>query len=110
MRTFLLSLALPSLVLLGLALPVQSRAQEGSNRPECLRVSKEAPYQGYGYTHIVVLASTGERAVRCEVATDVDPSPTQQRVAAGATERVVTRRGSPASEFTPRVSCTLEGR
>jgi hypothetical protein len=103
MRTFLLSLALPSLVLLGLAVPVLSRAQEGSNRPECLRVSKEAPYQGYGYTHIVVLTSTCERAVRWEVAT-------QQRVAAGATERVVTRRGSPASEFTPRVSCTLEGR
>lgn len=105
MRIFLLSLAL-----VGLALPVLSSAQEGSSRPECLRVSKEAPYQGYGYTHIVVLTSTCERAARCEVATDVDPQPQTQRVAAGATERVVTRRGSPASEFTPRVSCMLEGR
>lgn len=75
--------------------------------PECIRVSKEAPFQGYGYTHIVVVRSSCERAARCEVATDVDPSPQRVRVAPGETERVVTRRGSPASEFQPRVTCTL---
>ncbi|MCB9601773.1 MAG: hypothetical protein R3B99_29495 [Polyangiales bacterium] len=98
------------LSLFALALPVFSRAQESENQvPDCLHVSKEAPYQGYGYTHIVVLENTCARAARCQVATDVDPTRIAKRVAAGATERVATRRGSPASAFSPRVSCTLEG-
>jgi hypothetical protein len=103
--------ALVVLFALAFASPLLSRAQdEGSRVPECLRVSQEAPYRGYGYTHIVVLTSTCERAARCEVATNVDPTPVSTRVAPGATERVVTRQGSPASAFTPRVTCTLTGR
>ncbi len=107
MRPLVLSLALFALVL-----PVLSRAQsEGESQvPECIRVSQEAPYQGYGYTHIVVLASTCGRAAACEVATNVDPTPVPTRVAAGAPERGVTPPGSPSSAFAPRVRCTLEGR
>ncbi|MBX3248290.1 MAG: hypothetical protein KF901_14010 [Myxococcales bacterium] len=94
---------------LGALVAPHARADEPP-LPPCIRVSKEAPFQGYGYTHVVVVRSTCDRSARCDVATDVDPSPQRVRVAPGATERVVTRRGSPASEFQTRVSCTLEGR
>lgn len=73
--------------------------------PPCVEVSTETPYRGYGYTHIVVLASSCERDLRCEVASDVDPAWQEVALEAGATERVVLRSGSPARTFTPRVRC-----
>ncbi len=76
--------------------------------PECAQVRAEAPYQAYGYTHIVAIDNHCEAPVRCRVATNVDPEWRALRVPAGETGQVVTRRGSPASEFEARARCTEE--
>jgi hypothetical protein len=41
----------------------------------------------------------------CAVSSDVNPEPIQVIVPAGEQVEVMTSRGSPASEFTPRVEC-----
>jgi len=73
--------------------------------PDCADVTKQAPYQGYGYSHIVSIENGCEYDLRCRVSTDVTPQPQSVRVEEGETELVVTRRGSPASEFQARVDC-----
>ncbi len=93
-------------ILSALVLPWTAFAQV--NVPDCVDVGREAPYRGYGYTHIVVVQNQCGAAVRCRVATDVDPAWQSVTVAAGQTERVVTRSGSPASAFQPRAECTQQ--
>ncbi|HJK94193.1 MAG TPA: hypothetical protein RMH85_00275 [Polyangiaceae bacterium LLY-WYZ-15_(1-7)] len=95
--------ALLALPVLG-ALPPSARADE-NDVPSCVEVSKEAPYQAYGYTHIVVVENSCDYPVKCDIATNVDPEPVERRVDASETERVATRRGSPAREFQTRVTC-----
>lgn len=71
----------------------------------CVRAWGEARYAPYGYDHIVHLASSCEGAARCEVSTDVDPSPISVQVAPSEHVEVVTRRRSPAQRFEPRAVC-----
>ncbi len=99
MRRLLLTLAIAAAV----ALPALAHEYEG---PDCAQVRAEAPYQAYGYTHIVVVDNRCDRSLHCRVATDVDPEWKELRVPAGETGRVVTRRGSPASAFEARARCT----
>ncbi|MEM9072044.1 MAG: hypothetical protein AAGE52_26295 [Myxococcota bacterium] len=73
--------------------------------PECAEVRTEAPYQAFGYTHIVVVRNGCEDTLRCQVATNVDPEWQTLTVPEGETGRVATRRGSPSREFEPRVRC-----
>ena len=75
--------------------------------PDCVNVSAHAPYGSAGYNHVVRIENTCEREVRCQVATNVNPEAVSAVVGAGATREVVTFLGSPAREFTPRVSCEL---
>jgi hypothetical protein len=83
-------------------------AGEGDDAPNpaaCVKVRTEARYVPYGYDHIVELENTCGRAMRCDVASNVNPTPTSVDLATGETKSVLTYRGSPASEFTAQVDC-----
>jgi len=75
--------------------------------PACIGVRAEARYVPYGYNHVVILTNGCSKAATCRVSTDVSPQPVTAEVAAGTTVEVLTFAASPASSFTPRVSCTL---
>jgi hypothetical protein len=96
MRRWLLALGL-------VLLPLPALAQGG--RLECVRVEAVARWGADAYNHFVVLHNGCAHRVRCQVATDVNPEAQVVEVAAGQTLEVITFRGSPASAFTPRVSC-----
>jgi len=66
---------------------------------DCATVTASARFKAYGYTHVVTLSNGCQRAVSCEVWTDVDPSPHFTLEAKpGKSAEVVIRNGSPASE------------
>jgi hypothetical protein len=66
---------------------------------DCASVTAVARYKVYGYTHVVTLNNSCQRAVSCEVWTDVDPSPhVSLQAKPGKSAEVVIRNGSPASE------------
>jgi len=66
---------------------------------DCASVTASARFKAYGYTHIVTLSNSCQRAVSCEVWTDVDPTPrVTLQAKPGQSAEVVTRNGSPASE------------
>ena len=94
-------LALAFVLLLGpLALaPLLVRAQD------CIDVQGSARWVAYGYNHYVRVQNNCERDQRCQVATSVNPTVVEVDVDAGQSVEVMTQRGSPAREFTPRVEC-----
>lgn len=94
------------LPLVVLALPVVVLAADQIEVPSCVEVTKEAPYQAYGHTHIVVIRNGCEARIQCRVATNVDPEPQRVSVPPGETVRTATRRGSPSREFDARVTCS----
>lgn len=76
---------------------------------QCAIVSASVRNEAYGYTHVVTLRNRCEKAVSCEVWTDVDPSPRQTlRAGPGGSEEVITRRGSPAREVSAESSCRYD--
>jgi hypothetical protein len=65
---------------------------------DCASVTASARYMPPGYAHVVTLNNACQRAVSCEVWTDVDPSPHLTLAAKpGKSAEVITRRGSPAT-------------
>lgn len=75
--------------------------------PACVAVKSEARYVPYGYNHVVIVTNGCSKAATCSVATDVNPTAQSVDVASGKTLEVLTFSGSPATAFTPRVSCKL---
>jgi len=75
--------------------------------PPCIRHWPEVRYRNLGYDHIVHLRNECRGRARCAVSTDVNPEPVESNLAAGEAVAVLTMRGSPAREFTPRVQCHL---
>jgi hypothetical protein len=62
--------------------------------------------EAYGYKHVVSLRNGCERPVECQVWTDVDPTPRNVlRAQKGETIQIVTRIGSPASDFKALKEC-----
>jgi hypothetical protein len=76
--------------------------------PACIEVRGEARYRAMGYDHWVFVKNDCDARAACDVATDVSPKPTSIVVEPGATEEVLTFRGSPARTFTPIVNCRLQ--
>lgn len=72
---------------------------------ECVKVSTEARYAAYGYDHLVDVTNGCDKAMTCDVSTNVNPTPTTVEVAVGETKTVLTYRGSPAREFSAKVDC-----
>jgi hypothetical protein len=84
-----------SLVGVGAAAAADAPQQVG----DCASVTAIARFSGIGYTHVVTLTNACQRAVSCEVWTDVDPTPRLTiQAKPGKSAEVVTRIGSPASE------------
>lgn len=102
MQRSVLSLGL----LFALALPALVLAQ--NQVPSCVTVRGQARWGAGAYNHIVRVHNGCERSVRCRVATDINPRPTEVTVRAGESAEIITFLGSPAREFTPRVSCEQE--
>ncbi len=92
------------LVSLFVALLVAPEATAGES-VTCVTVTAEARPVGGAFNHIVGLDNGCEHAVRCTVATDVNPEAQKVTLAAGGKQELVTFRGSPARVFTPQVSC-----
>lgn len=75
----------------------------------CATVSASVQSEAYGYKHIVTLANHCDKAVQCEVWTDVDPTPRNTLVAKpGESVDIVTRIGSPASQVTAQKLCRFK--
>jgi hypothetical protein len=86
-------------------------AADGERSPvpgNCVKVSTEARYAAYAYDHVVTLESGCDQAMRCEVSTDVNPTPSTVELARGETKSVLTYRGSPAREFKANVECKAQ--
>jgi hypothetical protein len=72
----------------------------------CVAVTAEAPYRGSGYDHIVKLESHCAKPVKCSVSSDVNPDAVVVTLAPKERTEVLLWRGSPASTFKARVSCS----
>ncbi len=89
------------------AAPEQGRSDAGPPIPSCIHVSSEARYVPFGYSHIVVLASSCTKDATCSVSTDVSPEKQSVQVPKGTKVEVVTFLASPSQAFTANVSCAL---
>jgi hypothetical protein len=123
MRRFPLAALLVLAVLSPLAVPLRSEARPSGAKDkgkekdpaasavqtanDCAQVQASARYVGYGYTHVVTLKNTCNKAVECALWTDVDPERTTLQADAGQTAELVTRRGSPSREVTAYKSCSF---
>lgn len=86
---------------------VSPLASQAPKKPGgCVEVTTKASFASVGYDHIVTLTSGCKVAMACKVTTNVNPEPANVQLAPGASESVVTWRGSPASEFSANVSCS----
>jgi len=103
----ILTLGLLAIVGRGLA---QGGEQPGVlDGPDCVRVTGQAIYRS-GYTHYVRVYNGCSGTAQCQVSTNVDPSPVYSlTVPPGESREQATRIGSPASRFTARATCTVEG-
>ena len=102
-----------SIKILGLAVLVTTgvlgaRAMSGPQTPPCIRSWPEVRYKNYGYDHIVHVGNDCRVRASCAVSSDVNPEPIQVFIPAGEQVEVMTSRGSPAREFTPRVECRFQ--
>jgi hypothetical protein len=82
-------------------------APDGGADAACVRVSTDARYIPYGWSHVVVLASSCSKDATCSVSTDVNPEKQNVTVPKGATVEVVTFLSSPSRQFNANVHCTL---
>jgi hypothetical protein len=72
----------------------------------CTQVIASTISEAFGYKHVVTLRNSCDKAVECEVWTDVDPTPRHVlRANKGEGAEVITRIGSPASVFKAFKEC-----
>lgn len=76
--------------------------------PPCVKVESQAIFSGSGYNHVVSIENGCERAVDCQVSTNVSEETLSVTVPAGDRRDLTTFRGSPASEFKATVNCALK--
>ena len=82
-------------------------AAEEDPAKACISSWGEARFGGVGFNHVVHVANRCAASATCMVSTDVEPTPQSVTVAGKETIEVVTHLGSPASQFTPHVSCVM---
>jgi hypothetical protein len=86
--------------------PTEERPSKDKTPANCTQVSASVVSEAYGYKHVVSLRNGCERPVECQVWTDVDPTPRNVlRAQKGETVEIVTRIGSPASDFKALKEC-----
>jgi hypothetical protein len=98
-----------SLQLSVLLVALLSSAASEAAEPErgCVTIHPNASFDGTGYAHYAMVRNSCDRAVRCELWTDVDATPLALHVAAGDDAELTFRRGSPASAFRAFARCTF---
>lgn len=109
-QRILLALLVGLAGLIGLGLPALAQDEgedEGGETPSCIDYEGHARYRAYGYDHLVRVTNGCDKPAVCQVWTDVTPEKHRISLRPDETEEVLTRTGSPAREFTPRVSCQL---
>ena len=99
-----------ALLVAGAALAVGSVAfGAGDSIAECAAVTASTRLNAVGYNHIVTLANHCQRAVSCEVWTNVDPTPhVTLRAKPGESAETITRVGSPSRDVHAEKSCHYE--
>lgn len=98
-----------ALVLVLAPLTASPRTAAAQNTvPDCVTVRAIVRYGAGAYNHWVRVENGCERRVRCQIATNVNPDPVAATIEPGANTEVMTFMGSPAREFTPRVTCVQE--
>jgi K+-sensing histidine kinase KdpD len=95
------SLGLSVLLVGFLGAPASAQPQT----PPCIRSWPEVRYRNYGYDHVVHIGNACRVKATCAVSSDVSPEWIRVIIPAGEALEVVTTRGSPAREFTPRIEC-----
>ena len=76
---------------------------------DCAKVVAEARNYAYGYNHVVTLSNQCQKAVSCEVWTNVDPTPHLTLAAKpGQSSSVVTRVGSPSRVVQAEKNCRFQ--
>ena len=109
MKAIVRSLSL-ALFVLAMAVPAAPlSADDGGDMKNCYNVRGEARYGALGYKHVVIVTNRCEVTLKCEVWTDVDPSPRiALTVGPKATEETVCRINSPARGFKAFGECKKE--
>jgi hypothetical protein len=82
------------------------QARAGQPAGACVQARAWTRYSS-GYDHLVTLQNGCAKVADCQVSTNVNPAPIRVMLPAGATETVLTFRGSPAYEFKPIVDCRV---
>jgi hypothetical protein len=90
----------------GVARSSESLAAE-EPRLTCVEYWPEVRSSNYGYDHWVHLWNRCDFPAVCDVASDMNPKPVRVEIAPRDRIEILTTRGSPAREFTPRVSCGI---
>lgn len=75
--------------------------------PACVKVQSQAIFSGSGYDHVVSIDNGCTKDADCQVSTDLATDSLSVSVPSGETRDLVTYRGSPSSEFTADVKCSL---
>lgn len=81
---------------------------ESGNADACISFWGEARFGAVGFDHIVHIANRCAASVACAVSTDLDRAPQAVTVPGNQAVLVVTHLGSPASKFTPHVTCRMD--
>jgi hypothetical protein len=93
-----------------LVLATETRAADAGAAaplPACVLVASQSRYIPFGYNHFVTLTNGCSKPATCVVSTDVNPSPQNVAVAAGASVEVLTYMAAASSTFIASVSCQL---
>jgi hypothetical protein len=85
--------------------PSSSKAADKS-AAGCTDVRASVISEAFGYKHVVTLRNGCDKAVECQLWTDVDPTPRHTlRADKGEIAEIITRIGSPASDFKAFKEC-----
>jgi hypothetical protein len=87
------------------ALPPRAGAQDKKGTPACVRFWGQTVAAYPGYNHVVGIENSCDKPVDCVVSTNVAPDPIHATVAAKDKTELITFRGSPTYQFTPKVEC-----
>jgi hypothetical protein len=92
--------------LIAMAAAADARNDRVAGPAGCVSWSTEAKMDAYGYDHFVHLESKCSVSVDCTITSSTNPAAVRATLAAGAKQRVLIWRGSPASQLTASVTCT----
>jgi hypothetical protein len=86
--------------------PPSSAKAADKSAAGCTDVRASVISEAFGYKHVVTLRNGCDKPVECQVWTDVDPTPRHTlRAGKGEVAEIITRIGSPASDFKAFKEC-----